>query len=81
MLTMTEEDKTRMEAIRYKEDLKQLGIEERLLDTETCVRLPIVIEATPVGIRAVGGTELTLTSCRLTSHIFPTTRPSSCSIK
>ena len=51
------EDGCRFEGIWLKEDLIQLGIPAEILNTKSCIDLPIVMEATPVGIRAHSGTE------------------------
>lgn len=56
MVGMSDTDKIRLEAIWHNNDLKQLGVDEKLLDTDTCVRIDQIIEATPVGIRAIAGT-------------------------
>lgn len=51
------ETKCRFEGTWFVEDLIQLGIDPKLLKTRNCVDLPIITEATPVGIRAHSGTQ------------------------
>lgn len=57
MVDMTLDEAVRFESIWLKEDLLQLEIEDRLSETETFINLPPITEATPVGIRAISGTE------------------------
>ena len=70
MVGMSEDNKTRFEGIWFKQDLLQIGIEEHMLDTETCAQLDPMMEVTPVGVRAICGTEFQTIWNRLTLRRF-----------
>ena len=57
MMMMSPEDKVWFEGTWYKDDLRQIGIEEERLNTSSCVEIPEMIEITPVGIRSAAGCE------------------------